>query len=1032
MHRSRPLAIVMSLAGLLGAASAALGQIATPPVTPSPDPQVRIEKEKASVTEQMRRFVDEVYHEHRYNKLNPPAPTDVVYGLDDRRDIYQVTDALHLQLAAATCVVVNESEIVNLGDGTYRLNATRWTTQGGSALCTDEPFRNQYQIGFCSGFLVGTDIITTAGHCVSGSSVGSVAFIFGFDQKAAGTGAGSDPDLIVPASNVYFGTSIIDQKLTGDLDYCVLRVDRPVTGRSPMQVRRTGSVALNDPLVMIGHPVVIPKKVDAGADVKDPNGSTRFFMANTDSYGGNSGSPVCNRLTGVVEGILVRGNSDFTTSGGCTRSRVCPDAGCPTWEEISKATSFESFIPPLGILVSPVGDTLSFGVVGGPFTNPSVTYTLSNSTSDLSSYEVSIVGGGTAPVLINGGTSTLTGTLAAGGSTTVTVTYAASAGSLPAGTYASTVRFRDLTHALIDNRVHTLEVGTTGFTTAPAGGLVASGPVGGPFAQSISYTVTSTRPTAVNVNVSANQPWITLNGSSSPVSLSLPSLGSSATVTVAINGSAASSLPAALYSGTVAINNASGGAGSTTRPASLEIGRYTYTATDTPKPVPDQGTVSSTINISDSYCVGDLDVSVNISHSYRGDLEVDLIGPTGTTVRLHNRTGAGDDDLIVFYDDSGTPPDGPGVLADFNGKIATGEWTLRIADRASGDTGTLNGWGLKILPSSSPCPPVAHDVDANVPHTLTTAIQLDANSVSGGSLTYIITSLPAHGILIAPSIGALTTTPVTLDAGGDTVWYRPDPLFVGADAFTYKVNDGVDSNPATVRVAVGSEVVVHAFNLDTNPGWATQGQWAWGTPTGGGSHDLDPTSGYTGTRVYGYNLSGDYADGLASTQYLTTTPMSLTGYVNTRLEFRRRLGVESASYDHANIQGSSTGSSWTAVWDHIEETAISESSWSLQSYSIAAIADNKPAVQIRWGMGGTDGSVTYPGWNIDDIRIYGIAQPTTSCQADLNGDGLVDFGDYLDFLNLFDAGDLSVDYNADGLVDFGDYLEFLNLFDAGC
>jgi len=52
--------------------------------------------------------------------------------------------------------------------------------------------------------------------------------------------------------------------------------------------------------------------------------------------------------------------------------------------------------------------------------------------------------------------------------------------------------------------------------------------------------------------------------------------------------------------------------------------------------------------------------------------------------------------------------------------------------------------------------------------------------------------------------------------------------------------------------------------------------------------------------------------------------------------------------------------------------------------------------------------------------------------GDLNGDGLLDFADYLEFLNLYDAQDLRADFNGDGLVDFADYLEFLNLYEAGC
>ncbi|MCC6675609.1 MAG: hypothetical protein IT436_00570 [Phycisphaerales bacterium] len=54
------------------------------------------------------------------------------------------------------------------------------------------------------------------------------------------------------------------------------------------------------------------------------------------------------------------------------------------------------------------------------------------------------------------------------------------------------------------------------------------------------------------------------------------------------------------------------------------------------------------------------------------------------------------------------------------------------------------------------------------------------------------------------------------------------------------------------------------------------------------------------------------------------------------------------------------------------------------------------------------------------------------CIADLNCDGLVDFADYLEFLNFYDAEDPRVDFNHDGLVDFADYLEFLNYYDAGC
>lgn len=54
------------------------------------------------------------------------------------------------------------------------------------------------------------------------------------------------------------------------------------------------------------------------------------------------------------------------------------------------------------------------------------------------------------------------------------------------------------------------------------------------------------------------------------------------------------------------------------------------------------------------------------------------------------------------------------------------------------------------------------------------------------------------------------------------------------------------------------------------------------------------------------------------------------------------------------------------------------------------------------------------------------------CAVDLNDDGVVDFSDFLEFLNLYDAQDSRADLTGDDVIDFGDYLEFLNQYDAGC
>lgn len=57
---------------------------------------------------------------------------------------------------------------------------------------------------------------------------------------------------------------------------------------------------------------------------------------------------------------------------------------------------------------------------------------------------------------------------------------------------------------------------------------------------------------------------------------------------------------------------------------------------------------------------------------------------------------------------------------------------------------------------------------------------------------------------------------------------------------------------------------------------------------------------------------------------------------------------------------------------------------------------------------------------------------TVGCEADFNGDMVVDFFDYLDFVDAFGAGSMAADFNQDGVVDFFDYLDLVDAFSRGC
>ena len=113
-----------------------------------------------------------------------------------------------------------------------------------------------------------------------------------------------------------------------------------------------------------------------------------------------------------------------------------------------------------------------------------------------------------------------------------------------------------------------------------------------------------------------------------------------------------------------------------------------FASTDTPRAIPDNNStgITSTIRVSEPGLVQRLRVSVNISHTYRGDLVVTLIAPSGRQAILTNRAGGSANDYVV---------DGLEV-SGVSGESIGGDWRLRVQDLAAQDTGRLNGWSITV------------------------------------------------------------------------------------------------------------------------------------------------------------------------------------------------------------------------------------------------------------------------------------------------------------------------------------------------
>ncbi|MBN2055699.1 hypothetical protein JW905_12290 [bacterium] len=184
-------------------------------------------------------------------------------------------------------------------------------------------------------------------------------------------------------------------------------------------------------------------------------------------------------------------------------------------------------------------------------------------------------------------------------------------------------------------------------------------------------------------------------------------------------------------------------------------------------------------------------------------------------------------------------------------------------------------------------------------------------------------------------------------------------------------NLAMDNNGGLNYSAVTLErVSLLMANMNTNPNWTVSGgQWAWGQPTGnGGTYgNPDPTSGFTGNNVYGYNLNGDYVNDMPEYS-LTTAAIDCSNAEGTILSFWVWLGVERNLYDHAYVRISTNGTTWQELWQN-GSTSLEGGGWEYWEFDISSYADGHDTVYIRWVMGATDQGWVYCGWNIDDVVV---------------------------------------------------------------
>lgn len=109
-------------------------------------------------------------------------------------------------------------------------------------------------------------------------------------------------------------------------------------------------------------------------------------------------------------------------------------------------------------------------------------------------------------------------------------------------------------------------------------------------------------------------------------------------------------------------------------------------------PILDKSEISDSISFPLQKNILEIEISIDIEHTYRGDLSIYLKLPSQNEIILLNRTGGGADNFIRTFRST----DEPELFRDLLNSSPVGDWILRITDNAKGDEGILKKWGIAI------------------------------------------------------------------------------------------------------------------------------------------------------------------------------------------------------------------------------------------------------------------------------------------------------------------------------------------------
>jgi C1A family cysteine protease len=201
-------------------------------------------------------------------------------------------------------------------------------------------------------------------------------------------------------------------------------------------------------------------------------------------------------------------------------------------------------------------------------------------------------------------------------------------------------------------------------------------------------------------------------------------------------------------------------------------------------------------------------------------------------------------------------------------------------------------------------------------------------------------------------------------------------------------------------------------------GWTHGGtldEWEHGSPQVGSR--TDPSSAYSGTKIWGNDLDGNYED--EADNYLVSPVINCKNMEKTRLWFYRWLAVEKAIYDNAGIYVNDS-----LVWMNDSTYDHLDFKWHHHDIDISRYADSQDSVRIKFVLKSDEG-LHLGGWNIDDFAIVGTRKYIF---GDVDANKKIDLADVIYLANYGLKGGASPDplqagdVNCDGKYDLVDVI----------